>query len=375
MTYNRLLRAEGMLVVTKKLFTPGPGNIPQDIRVQLSKDIIHHRMGDFHSIFNRVTEKLKKVFETHSKVLILTTSGTGAMESAVVNLFSRGDQVLVINTGFFGARFIEIAKVYGLDVLHLDYPWGETYRMEDVKTMFEQYPGIKGVFLTHHETSTGVVNDVKTLGDYIVETNALFITDCISGMVAHTFKLDEWKVDCALASSQKGFGLPPGLSFVGLSEKALHRLGKSNLPKYYLSYQKHLDYAKKGENPYTPAISLVIALDVALANLLDHGIENIIEKKRNLRIYTEKQFESIGFDLFIRDESLRGNVLVPVLPHKNLNIKLSELVSYLDDRYNIQVSKGQGEYTERMLRVGLISDFTESDINELILRIQEFLSS
>jgi len=152
--------------MSKKLFTPGPGNVPQFVRIQLSKDIIHHRMSDYLQILERVTEKLQKIFMTKNEVLILTSSGTGAMESSVVNLFSQNDEVLVINTGFFGDRFVEICQTYQLKVHSLDYKWGETFNLQDVKDMFIKYPNIKGVFSTYHETSTGVLNELDALGQF-----------------------------------------------------------------------------------------------------------------------------------------------------------------------------------------------------------------
>lgn len=356
--------------MTKKLFTPGPGNVPQFIRVQLSKDIIHHRMSDYEQILYRVFEKLQKVFMTKNDVMILTSSGTGAMESSVVNLFSKDDEVLVINTGFFGARFIEICQTYQLNVHSIDYKWGETYNLQDVKNMLNKYPKIKGVFVTYHETSTGVLNDIKELGQFIYTTNALLIADCISGMVIHPFEFDNWKVDCALASSQKGFLLPPGLAFVALSNKAKEAMVHSNLPKYYWNYQKYIDYFKKGQNPYTPSISLVLALDIALDAILEKGIGRIAEEKRELRKYIEVKMREIGFELFIQDETIKGNVLVPVLVNDNYDVE--KLVRFLDERYNISVAKGQGRLTNLMLRIGILSEFNFDDIDDLITKILEF---
>ncbi len=355
--------------MSKKLFTPGPGNVPQLVRVQLSKDIIHHRMGDYQKILFKVTDKLKNVFMTHEEVMILTSSGTGAMESAVVNLFSSNDEVLIINTGFFGQRFIEICQAYNLKVYSLDYKWGQTFKLQDVIDMFANYPNIKGVFVTYHETSTGVLNNIKELGDFIHTKEALLIADCISGMIFHQFEFDNWHVDCALASSQKGFSLPPGIAFVALSEKAKEKLSFSNLPKYYWNYQKYLDFYKKGQNPFTPAISLILALDVSLDTILEKGISNIELEKYELRKYLEMKMQELGFELFIKDENLRGNVLVPVLTNK---YDIPKLVRFLDDKYNISVSKGQGPYANKMLRIGIISDFAFSDIDELVSRILEF---
>lgn len=360
--------------MSKKLFTPGPSNVPQNIRVQLAKDIIHHRMKDFHKILYGVTDKLKKVFHSSGKMLILTSSGTGAMESSIVNLFSKGDEVLVINTGFFGDRFIQISEAYDLTVHHLDYEWGKSFNLDEVKEMINKNPKIKGVFVTHHETSTGVVNPLKELGEFIATTKAILIADCISGMIAHPFYFDEWHIDCALASSQKGFALPPGLAFVSLSEKALKLMSQSNLPKYYFNYQKYFDYFKKGETPYTPAISLVIALDMALTEIICKSIESIVEEKIAIRHYLEQKLIDLGFKLFIEDESIRGNVLVPVLKGNHSQLNLTKLVEYLDERYNIQVSKGQGHLTNDMLRVGIISDFSIEDIDELICRLVEYMN-
>ena len=159
--------------VSKVLFTPGPTNIPMEIREVLGQDLIHHRMADYHQLIKDVNEGLKRIFDTKNDVIILTSSGTGSMESTIVNLFSNGDEVLVINTGWFGQRFIEICTVYGLKVHELAYDWGKSYDLNDVKEILEKYPEIKGVFVTYHETATGVVNNLKALGDLTKDTNRL----------------------------------------------------------------------------------------------------------------------------------------------------------------------------------------------------------
>jgi aspartate aminotransferase-like enzyme len=360
--------------MSKKLFTPGPSNVPQNIKVQLAKDIIHHRMKDFHRIFKNVTSKLKQIFKTKSEVIILTSSGTGAMESAVVNLFSKLDEVLVINTGYFGERFIEICNVYGLIPHQLNYDWGNTYSLSEIESYLKKHPNIKGLFLTHHETSTGVVNNVELIGELLRGSEVLYIVDSISGLIANEFEFDTWNVDCALASSQKGFSLPPGLSFVALSQNAIKKLPESDLPKFYNDYSKYLEFSKKGETPFTPAIQLITALEFSLNDIVEKGINSIVNTKIALRKYTEDKLKELGFTLFIKDENIRGNVLIPVLKGDNLDVDLSKLVSYLDERHNLQVSKGQGKYSDLMLRVGIISDFTQSDIDDLITKIDEFIN-
>jgi aspartate aminotransferase-like enzyme len=351
----------------KTLFTPGPTNVPDFVLQTLGQDIIHHRMGDYKEILFKVTDQLKQVFQTNEEVLILTASGTGSMESSVVNLFSKGERVLVINTGFFGDRFTEIATTYGLDVLELKYEWGKSYDLDEVKKTLQAHQDIKGIFMTHHETATGVVNDVSSIGDLVKDNDRLLITDCISGMIVHPFQFDEWHVDCAVASSQKGFLLPPGLAFVALSQKAKDRMKISDLPKYYWDYKKYFDYLKKGQNPFTPAISIVLALNTALDFLLEKGIDQIVKEQEELRVYTEKRFLENQFKLFIQDETIRGNVLVPVQPTTPVDI--NKLTEVLDQKFNLSVSKGQGKYTDHMLRVGIIGEITKQDIDDLIEKI------
>lgn len=354
--------------MSKLLFTPGPTNVPEQIREVLAKDLIHHRMADYHGLIKEVNADLKKVFDCKNDVLILTSSGTGSMESAVVNLFSTGDEVLVINTGWFGERFIDLGTVYGLNVHVLNYDWGNSYNLDDVKSTLNIHPNIKGIFVTYHETATGVVNNLEALGNLTKDTDVLLIADCISGMVVQEFHFDDWHVDCAVASSQKGFYLPPGLSFVALSDKGIAATESSNIPKYYWDYKKYRNYFEtKAEQPFTPAISIVVALKAALTHLLTKGLKNVIAEKEEVRVYAESKFEELGFELFIKDVNVRGNVLVPVLAPTNID--LNKLSALLDERYNLTVAGGMSQYAGKMLRVGIIGEITNTEIDLLIEKI------
>ncbi|HAX72208.1 MAG TPA: aminotransferase [Firmicutes bacterium] len=358
--------------MSKLLFTPGPTNVPEAIREVLGQDLIHHRMADYHELMKEVNADLKKVFDTKNDVLILTSSGTGSMESTVVNLFSTGDEVLVINTGWFGERFIDLCQVYGLKPHILNCNWGESYNLDDVKNMLEQYPAIKGIFVTYHETATGVVNNLEALGNLTKNTDRLLIADCISGMVVQEFHLDAWGVDCAVASSQKGFYLPPGLSFVALSDKAIKACEQSNIPKYYWDYRKYMNYfTTKSEQPYTPAISIVVALKTALTYLLTKGLPTVIAEKEAVRKYAEAKFEALGFELFIKNEAVRGNVLVPVLPPKDIDV--NKLTAILDAKFDLTVAGGMSQYAGKMLRVGIIGEITTTEVDMLLDRIVEVL--
>ncbi len=355
--------------MSKLLFTPGPTNVPSEIREVLGQDVIHHRMADYHNLVQDVTTGLKQVFDTKEDVIILTSSGTGSMESAVVNLFSTNDEVLVINTGSFGQRFIELCQVFGLVPHALNYEWGTSYDLDEVKQVLNANPNIKGIFVTYHETSTGVCNNLEALGELTKDTDILLIADCISGMVVQEFHFDAWHVDCAVAGSQKGFYLPPGLSFVALSQKAMKATDTSNIPKYYFDYRKYVNSLHtKSEQPFTPAISIVVALKTALEMILTKGLDNIVAQKAALRMYTEEKFLDMGFELLVSNEEVRGNVLVPVIPPAHLDAKT--LCTNLDAKFNFTVSGGMGAYVGKMMRVGILGDITEHDIDTLVDHIQ-----
>ena len=357
----------------KRLFTPGPTNVPEQIRYVLAQDMIHHRTGDYHEIVKEVTVGLKKIFDTTGDVIILTASGTGAMESAVINLFSEGDEVLIINTGSFGQRFVEMCTMFKLITHQLNYDWGTSYQLDEVIQKLKQHPKIRGIFVTYHETSTGVCNNLQSLGELTRNTNQLLIADCISGMIAHPFHLDEWGVDCALSSSQKGFNLPPGLSFVALSEKATRAIETSRIPKYYFDYKKYLKALHtKSEQPFTPAISTVRSLQQSLNIMISKGIEPIISEQYSLRKYTEQKFLEMGFKLFVENEENRGNVLVSVLPPNHIDV--NELCKKLDTMYDLTVAGGIGPYAGKMLRVGIIGTITVQDIDNLVETIKKLIT-
>lgn len=354
----------------KILITPGPTNVPEKIRDVLKLDLIHHRSSEYSEMFLRFTEKLKKIFKTESDVLTLTCSGTGAMESTIVNLFSRGDKVLVINTGKFGERFVEICRVYGLDPINLEYEWGKTYCIEDVKKIVQSEKDLKGVFVTHSETSTGVLNDVKSIGELLKGTDILFIVDAISGLVINNFEFDAWNVDCAVSGSQKGFLIPPGLAFVALSKKAEKALAKSDLPKFYFSYEAALKMLPKGQNPYTPAIGLVVAADSACDMILEKTLERVQAETYERRKYIEERVKELGFKFFVEDEKNRSNTLVSIYRE---DVDLFGLKKRLDVKHGIVVSGGQGKYSSKILRIGCIGDISREIIDELIDAMGEYV--
>ena len=356
---------------SKLLLTPGPTNIPEEYLEILGSDIIHHRTPEFRRIMKENNENLKKVFKTtQNDVAVLTSSGTGSMETAIVNFFSKGDKVLAVNTGYFGDRFRKIAEIYGLNVINLQYEFGESYKLEDVKKVISENPDLKGILATHSETSVGILNDIKSLGDLTKNTEILLVVDTISGLVVNEFNFDEWHVDVAIAGSQKAFLIPPGLAFVAISDKAKKAMETSDLPKYYFDLKQYVKYfEEKGETPYTPAIALILALNQSLKDLVKNGIENTIKQKHDLRKYVEEKAEKLGFKLLVKNEENRTNTLISVYRE---GIIIKSIIDALEEK-GYTVTGGKGKYAESLMRIGILGQISKEQIDDFFVIFEEEL--
>lgn len=355
----------------KVLLTPGPTNIPENLLGVLGTDIVHHRKVDFHNVMKELNENLKTIFKTKENVYVLTSSGTGAMEAAVVNYFSKGEKVLVINTGYFGDRFRKIAGIYGLEPVNLEYEFGESYKLEDIKKALAENPGIKGIFMTHSETSTGVLNNVKAVGELTKDTDILLVVDTISGLVANDFDFDGWNVDVAVAGSQKAFLIPPGLAFLAMSQKARKAVEKSDIPKYYFDIklaEKALE--GKSETPFTPAIGLIIAANVSCRTIAEKGVENIVKEKYELRKYIEQKLSELEFKILVKEEENRSNTLISVVKD---GIKIKNVIKSLEER-GYTVTGGKGDFEDSLMRVGILGEFSKEDIDKFLVVLREELA-
>lgn len=355
---------------SKLLLTPGPTNIPERYLKIFGEDIIHHRTPEFRRILKESNENLKKVFKTKNDVAVITSSGTGAMEAAIVNFFSEGDKVIVINTGYFGERFRKISEIYGLNVINLGYEFGDGYKLEDVKKALAENTDVKGILVTHSETSVGILNDVKALGELTKDTDMLLVVDTISGLVANDFDFDGWHVDVAIAGSQKAFLIPPGLSFVAISDKAKKAMEKSDLPKYYFSikqYQKYFD--ESSETPYTPAIALILALHESLKDLINKGIDTTIKEKYELRKLIEEKAQNVGFNLLVKEEKNRTNTLVSVYRE---GVIIKDIINALEEQ-GYTVTGGKGKYGESLMRIGILGEITKEQINDFFILFEKEL--
>ncbi len=349
----------------KFILAPGPTQCKEELLKVLSEPVMYHRSSDFRKMYQQTRENLENMMGLKDgHALVLTSSGTGAMEASVANFFNPHDPVLVISIGHFGHRFLEICEVYRLNVKCLDYPIGESYNYLEVKNYIETHPELKGVFITHHETSSGVLNKLEPIGKLVAKMpECLLIVDSISGFLAHPMEMSNWHIDCLLASSQKGFLIPPGLAIAGLSAKALNALNRGELPRYYNDFRKYINMLSENETPFTPSISLMVALNKACQYLQEYGLENYYAHHYELRTYLADRLEAMGFDVNVVKEEDRGNVLVLLRVKEGMDAKVIHDV--LDDNGFI-VATGFGENKAKMLRIGVIGEVVKEDIDRFL---------
>jgi aspartate aminotransferase-like enzyme len=339
------------------LLTPGPTPVPSEVLLEMANPIIHHRTDEFKKIFKEVCKDIKYLFQTSNDVIILASSGTGAMEASISNLFNKGDKVLVIRGGKFGDRWGEIAESFELNPVYIDVEWGNPVKVEDVKNKLKENPDIKGIFTQASETSTGIKHPVKEIAELVKDNeNCLLIVDGITGVGVFDIKQDEWGIDVLISGSQKAFMLPPGLAFISLSEKAWKFAENSNLPKYYFDLKKERKNLKKGQTAYTPAVSLIIGLKKVLEMVKKEGLENIFERNKKFAYATREAFKEIGLNIF-NEKSPSEAVTAVLLPEK---VDGQKLVKFLRDEYKISIAGGQEHLKGKIIRIshmGFISRF------------------
>ena len=340
------------------LLTPGPTPLPPEVCEALSRPIIHHRTPQFQAILKEVSENLKNIFQTKNDVFILASSGTGAMEAAVVNLLSWGDKALVIQGGKFGERWTELCLAYGIKPIIVDVKWGEALQPHVLKEYLAKEPAIKAVFSTLCETSTGVTFDLKALGAVVKETEAVLVVDAISGLGAVDLQMDAWDIDVVICGSQKGFMLPPGLGFISVSKKAWKLVEESKCPKYYFDLKEAKKAIDKTDTPFTPAIGLVIALEVALKIMLGEGLSHIFERHKKLAEATRAAMGALKLELFAPSAASDAVTAVRV-PE---GIDGEKLVKTMRDEYGVTIAGGQGEMKGKLFRIAHMGYISEFDI-------------
>ncbi|TET54104.1 MAG: alanine--glyoxylate aminotransferase family protein [Actinobacteria bacterium] len=349
------------------LMTPGPTPVPPQVLLSQAKPIIHHRTPEYTKIFVEVLEGLQYIFETKNDIILFSSSGTGAMESSVVNLFSAGDKVIVTSNGKFGDRFVQLGETYGLEVIKHEYKWHQVVKPDDIKKSLDENPDVKGVFVTQSETSTGVLNDVKAIGEIVKATNAVLVVDSITGIGAVETKTDEWNLDIVMTGSQKGLMLPPGLAAVSVSEKAWKLAEKSTLPKFYFSWAKAKKALEKKQNPFTPAVSLIVGLRESLKMMREEGLENIIKRHAQLADAVRAGVTAIGLELFAPSEG-RGNAVTAVKVPEGVDGKAIPRI--MSSKYGVTIAGGQEHLAGKIFRLGHLGYYDKFDITTALSALE-----
>jgi aspartate aminotransferase-like enzyme len=350
------------------LMIPGPTPVPERVLQAMAKHPIGHRSADFSAIFAEVTENLKWLHQTKNDLLILAASGTGAMEAGIINFLSAGDTVLVGTNGKFGERWGEVCEAYHLNVQYIKADWGKPLDPNEFKQALEAdtTKAIKAVILTHSETSTGVLNDLQTINRYIKAHGALSIVDTVTSLGACNVPIDEWGLDVVASGSQKGYMIPPGLSFVAVSEKAWKAYETATLPKFYLDLGPYRKNAAKHTTPFTPAINLIFALRAALEMMQTEGLEAIFARHERLKQATRAAVKAMGLELYGADDCA-SPAITAVMPTR---VDAEQVRSVMKKKFDIILAGGQDSLKGKIFRIGHLGFVTDRDLLAAIAALE-----
>lgn len=343
----------------KLLMTPGPTNVPDRVLKKMGEGILHHRTKEFGALFGEMSERLKYIFQTKNPVLTFPASGTGGLEAAIINMFSKGDKILAVSCGVFGDRFITIAKIFGVNVDVIKVPLGTGVKLEEIKNkLTDEY---KGLIVTHNETSTAVTNNIKEIGEFMKEKKQLFIVDGVSSVGGIEVKMDKWNIDVLITASQKALMSPPGLFFVGVSDKAWEASENSDIPKFYLDFKRAKEFLQRSipENPYTPAVSLITATNEALKMIEEEGLYNVFQRHYELANKFRDEVKKMGLSIYTNKDYLSNTVTAINFNEDNMALKIKEK---LEKEYNIIIAGGQGDLKGKIIRFGHMGCINEEMI-------------
>jgi aspartate aminotransferase-like enzyme len=339
------------------LLTPGPTPLPPQVREALGRPIIHHRTSAYRALFKRALQGMQTAMQTKQPVYCLTSSGTGAMEAAVANLLSPGDEAIVILGGKFAERWQHLCKAYGITAVTVPVAYGDAVSIPGVAEALKAHPKAKAVFSTLCETSTGVVNDIEALAALTRGSAAVLVVDAISGLLADPCRTDAWGVDVVVTGSQKGLMLPPGLAFLSLSQKAAALLAQAKTPRFYTDLRLYQKSLADDDTPFTSAVSTVVALDEALKLILQRGVDGMIERCALMAKATRAGAQALGLQLFSKRPS--NGVTAVQVPS---GIDGKQLVKLMYDRSKVMVAGGQGEMAGKIFRFAHMGYISPEDV-------------
>ncbi len=356
----------------QNLRTPGPTPVPDDIVQAMSEPMINHRGPEFLELINDSTEKLKQVFMTQNDLFILTASGTGALEASVVNTLSPGDDVIALTAGAFGDRFCDLAEAYGANVKRINFEWGSAIDPEVVRQELNKLPSTKAVMVTHNETSTGVTHDLEAISAIVKdEFDKLLLVDAVSSSGCIPLPVDGWKCDMVGTASQKGFMIPPGLSFISMSPDAWVAQKESTMPKFYFDLDAAREYLAIGQTPWTPNLSALYGLNLALDQMLEEGIENIFARHTQIGDFTRQGAKDLGLELLCQDPARCSDTVTAIKVPSGIDG--AKLTTLMRKEHDVVLAGGQGKLSGQIFRIGHLGAVDESDIQEVFTALEKVL--
>ena len=355
----------------QNLRIPGPTPCPDAVLEAMGRSMINHRGPEFGDLVLRLTEKLKRVFMTENRLYILTASGTGSLEAAVVNTLSPGDRVLAVSVGYFGDRFKDIARAHGAEVVELNFEWGTAADPDLIRRALREDPQIRAVQITHNETSTGVTNDLETISSVVKgEFNKLLLVDAVSSLSCIPLPVDPWACDMVATASQKGLMVPPGLSFISVSEDAWAAREEAKMPRYYFDLPPAQRYLERGQTPWTPAVSICYGLEVALDMLLEEGMDQVFARHASIADVARQGVRAMGLELLSEESHASNTVTAVKVPEGVDGSRLSEL---LRTEHSVIVAGGQGRLQGRIFRIGHMGQVSQEDIEGVLTALETTL--
>jgi aspartate aminotransferase-like enzyme len=361
---------EGSTVQKYRLLAPGPVAVPERVLLAMARPMVHHRAPEFLPILDEIRANLKRLFQTTQDVLLLASSGTGAMEAAVANVLSCGDRAVVVRGGKFGERWADICTAYGAEPICVDVEWGQAVDPSSVRKAFEENPEARALYVQASETSTGVYHPVRELAQVVREKEyRLIVVDAISGLGVHDIPMAEWNLDVVVSGSQKSFMLPPGLAFIALSNRAQAAIQRSKSPRYYFDLRKELETQPANQTAYTPAVSLLLGLRESLAMIFEEGLENVFRRHATLSRATRAAMTALGLELFAPDSPSHACTAVRV-PE---GVDGKALTQRLRDEYGLTIAGGQGRMAGKIFRVGHLGYVDRFDVLAAVAAIEMLL--
>ena len=350
------------------LLSPGPTPIPNEVALAMSETMIHHRTPQFNKIFDEARQGLKKLFGTNNDVLMLASSGTGAMEASVANLFSPGDKVLVINGGKFGERWLNIANAFGLNPVELEVEWGQAVKVDAVEKQLKAHPDLKGVMIQASETSTTVLHPVKEIAK-LTKNGPLFLVDGVTAVGVVSIPLDEWGLDVLVTGSQKAMMLPPGLGFIALSDRAWETTKRATLPRFYFDLNLERKNQQKGSGAFTPAVSLIFGARASLEMMQREGLDRIYARHARMSRATRAAATALGLKLLAPDSPSPAATGI-YLPD---GIDADQVLDYLRDHMNITLAEGQDQLKGKVIRIAHVGYMGAFDVITAVAALEMVL--